>query len=85
MVDGFDERFDVAFLAEDDRRERIGGGESVDGDSGGVVAPVLEPPQAIEKDFEDVPPLSVNVVIQIREYATHYFLSIVNTWIELTI
>lgn len=83
FVDRLDERFDVPCLPKDERRERIGGGtvrkrrrrrqrqRGVDGDAGGVVAPVLEAPQAIEEDLEYVTPLSADVVIQIGEYAAH--------------
>lgn len=81
FVDRFDERFDVPCLPKDERRERIGGGtirkrrrrrqRGVDGDAGGVVAPVLEAPQAIEEDLEYVTPLPADVVIQIGEYAAH--------------
>lgn len=83
FVDRFDERFDVPCLPKDERRDRIGGvtirkrrrrrqrQRGVDGDAGGVVAPVLEAPQGIEEDLEYVTPLPADVVIQIGEYAAH--------------
>lgn len=55
-------------VADDGRRGQQGG---VDGDAGGIVATVLEAAEAMEEDLEDVTPLPVDVVIQVREYPTH--------------
>lgn len=70
LVDGFDERLDVSFLAENEGRREIRGG-TIDGNSGGVVASVLQSPETIEKHLKDITPLSVNIVIQVRKYPTH--------------
>lgn len=70
LVDGFDERLDVSFLAENEGRREIRGG-TIDGNSSGVVASVLQSPETIEKHLKDITPLSVNIVVQVRKYPTH--------------
>lgn len=77
LIDGFDERFDVSFLTENQRRRRkreLRRRGIVDCDACGIVSAVLQSPQAIEENLQDVLSLSVEVVIQIRKYSTHFHL-----------
>lgn len=75
FVDRLDEGFDVAFLAENEGCGRavvcIARKWIINWDSGGIIASVLQTPQAIEENFENVAPLSVDAVIQVGEYSTH--------------
>lgn len=78
LIDGFDERFDVSFLTENQRRRRkreLRRRGIVDCDACGIVSAVLQSPQAIEENLQDVLSLSVEVVIQIRKYSTHFLFS----------
>ena len=80
-VDGSHEVLDLALLAEHQRgrpgvrrhrRSRSAGGNvGVDGDTGGVVAAVLEAAEAIEEDLEDVPALPRHIVVEVREDPAH--------------
>lgn len=80
----FDEGIDVAGLTKDEGRGREGVvaiGEigielrvrwlRIDGDSGGIVPSVLQTAEAIEQNLKNEPPVSVDIVIQIRENSTH--------------
>lgn len=46
-------------------------GRRINGDPGGIVASVLQTAEAIEQDLENEAPISVDIVIQIRENPTH--------------
>lgn len=54
------------------RRKGIGGvRRRIDGNSGGIISSVLQTAEAVEEEFQNVAPLSVDVEIQIRENPAH--------------
>lgn len=49
-----------------------GRGVRVDRDTGRVVPSILQATEAIEEEFEDVPPLSMDVVVEVSEDPAHF-------------
>lgn len=50
VVDRFDEGLNIALLAEDEG-SRCGSGARINGNSGGIVAAVLQASEAVEENF----------------------------------
>lgn len=79
FINGFNERFDVAFLAEDERRRKRNrsistwiSGARIDGNSGGIIASVLQTPQAIKQDLQNAASVTRDIVIQVSKDSAHF-------------
>lgn len=70
LIDRFDKGFDVSFLTENKRLVVI------NGNPGGIISSIFKTPKSVEENLENKSPLPIDVVIQIRKYPTHPFLSV---------